>query len=404
MYSSDAPPASQNSPSSPAGVHRSQRTPHRHTPYERHNNHYQLDGENFTGNSTSPSQPGGARAQYPAYTMPGSGGLGYDRTPFTPVNNYVVNPAIRVPSVATMVNVDKLSNDYGLGGSQRQLAHNFCKLPDEDRAVTMYMRLLHTEEQNNAILQELQDTNDRISVIGQYCTQNWTPSKAQEKLLKSLLKHFIIRPISSYSNLTDIAKTYVFDHAKRLRLELYKEDPTVKEVVNDFLTAENNTVRSALRKAVFASVKEKSTLSAFGKKIVNTYHLPVIPHSAPDNILACLALMRKTAGPLAKKPTQRGGDTGFWATLEAALDDLFKKNGNSRESEEWLKWEKDIIAEDDAKYIRYGAETSARTRDEIDAAMSSQDPRDDSDDEDYRDGRNVNMSQLGDLGSLGVSG
>lgn len=48
----------------------------------------------------------------------------------------------------------------------------------------------------------------------------------------------------------NLSQTYIYDHAKRLRLELYKQDPTVKTVIQHLLAVENGNVRSALRKLV----------------------------------------------------------------------------------------------------------------------------------------------------------
>lgn len=44
---------------------------------------------------------------------------------------------------------------------------------------------------------------------------------------------------------------------------------------------------------------------------------------------------REVARPLVNKEVARGGDTGFWSRLERALDALFDKNGNERDSPEW---------------------------------------------------------------------
>jgi hypothetical protein len=97
-------------------------------------------------------------------------------------------------------------------------------------------------------------------------------------------------------------------------------------------------------------------LETFTKKIVQAYHLPTIPASPPQDIMACMALMvrsrshllfkmyhqclgqRKIAKPLLKKDSQRGGDTGFWRDIEAELDVLFDKNGNQRDSPAWRKY------------------------------------------------------------------
>ncbi|KAJ7349727.1 hypothetical protein DFH08DRAFT_863010 [Mycena albidolilacea] len=221
--------------------------------------------------------------------------------------------------------------------------------------------------------------------------------------------------VFSYSNLIPIVQTYIHDHAKRLHLELYKQDPTVKAFVHDLLAVENNAVRSAIRKAIFLSVKEKTDLKTFSKKIVNGYHLPTIPSTPQKDIMACLALMRQVARPLAKKASTRGGDTGFWTNLEAELDDLFEKNGNNRDDSKWREWEQDIIDADDRRYLRRGAESNARTQEEIDAAVlvgpasgsatvAASAPGSDGEDGDAQglEERDVNIPGLGDLAALSV--
>ncbi|KAJ7436186.1 hypothetical protein FB451DRAFT_1379084 [Mycena latifolia] len=231
-------------------------------------------------------------------------------------------------------------------------------------------------------------------------------TRDDQKLLKSLLQHYIIRPLTSYNNLVSLSETYIHDHAKRLHLELYKTDPTIKTVI-------------------WASLKEKMTLMDFSKKIISTHHLPTILTTPPKDIMACLALMRKVVHPLLGKETTRGGDTGFWTNMEKELDHLFKKNGNSRTNADWIKWEQEIIDQDNCKYNRYAAESHARTCEEIDAAglpgggealtgpaaddgarpAANDEARSvancgDDEDQDTRDGRDVNVSALGDLASL----
>ncbi|KAJ6610274.1 hypothetical protein B0H10DRAFT_1953980 [Mycena sp. CBHHK59/15] len=240
---------------------------------------------------------------------------------------------------------------HGLDNAQCTSAHDLSKLSLEDCLITLYLRLLCAENQNSHIHRELQVTQSTITTVWEYCTQNWKPSKQQQ-------------PITSYNNLVDIAETYVHDHSKRLNLQLYQTDPMVKS-------------------QVFAGVKAKQLLTAFGDKVVKKYHLPTIPNMLPIEILACLALMRKITLLLMTDEAQRahGGDYGFW-------------------------WEKEIVAEDDAKYVRQGAESSARTRSDTNAAMSAATTDgfsdDDDDDENSCDGREVNLSELDNLAALGM--
>ncbi|KAJ7835054.1 hypothetical protein B0H13DRAFT_2369511 [Mycena leptocephala] len=370
---------SQSPSSDSSGILRTQRTPSRHSPYRRghHSGPSRGGGENF--NPMGPGHPGDFNAQYPAYNGNSSAGYGM---PFTPVHNY--EPSRRLSSIALI-----------------------AKLP-----MTFLSSAARTAQSPCS-----SDSSAHVQAIGTYCMQNWRPSKQQVKLLKSLLRHYIIRPLTSYSNLIPIVETYIHDHAKRLHLELYKQDPTVKAFVHDLLTVENNAVGSAIRKVIFLSVKEKTDLETFSKKIVNGYHLPTIPSIPPKDIMACLGLM--VARPLAKKASTRGGDTGFWTNLEAELDNLFEKNGNNRDGPKWREWEQDIINADNSRYLRRGAESNARTQEEIDAAVlagpasggetaaasaATAAPGSDDEDGDAQglEERDVNIPALGDLAALSV--
>ncbi|KAJ7463933.1 hypothetical protein FB451DRAFT_1403326 [Mycena latifolia] len=401
---------SRSSPSSPPsqGPARTYRSPHRWTPYDsdRHSGH-RRSSENVPPSPMGPGQQGG---DFSGQYMPYAGSSGsFDRTPFSTLQNH--GHEGRLPALTTIVNVDELSTEYGLNSAQRKAAHAFCK-SGEDRAILMYLRLLRTEQQNNEIQEQLQALQTQLTAVGEFCTEAWKPSKEQSKLLKSLVRHYIIRPITSYTNLVSIVETYIFDHAKTLRLELYKKDPTAKTVVRELLIAENNAVRSGVRKAVFSSVEEKATLMSFSTKMITSHHLPTVPTVPPQDIMACLALMRQVARPLIGKETSRGGDTGFWSNIERELDKLFEKNGNERDSPEWRKWEKEIINHDNSKYNRRAAESDARTQAEIDAAVLASDDAapgasgvvapgaSEVDDESTHEDRTVNMTALGDLASL----
>ncbi|KAJ6467081.1 hypothetical protein C8R47DRAFT_33467, partial [Mycena vitilis] len=261
----------------------------------------------------------------------------------------------------------------------------------------IFVRLQHTENQSNELQRQIAGLQSKLESVGAFCAESWKPSGEQIKLLKSLLRHYIIRPITSYSNLVPIVKTYILDHARSLRLELYKTDPTVKTAIHDLLGVENGSVRSALRKLVFASVKGKIPLMKFSKKTIDAYHLPTIPDTPPQGIMACLAFFRKVAHPLAHKTYARGGDSGFWRDVEKGLDVLFEKNGNDRSSREWLEWEKQIIDEDNCRYNRSGAETSARSQEDIDVATRPRGAGNESDEEDeVPEDRDISVDGLGD--------
>ncbi|KAJ7340739.1 hypothetical protein DFH08DRAFT_1012878 [Mycena albidolilacea] len=262
---------SESPPPSSLSLHRNRHSSPRHTPYNSEHRPHRNGNENFN--------PPGIR--------PGS----------IIIASHLLHTQdlSRLPSLTTLVNVDEFSSQYGLNNGQRKAVHAFCKMSSEDRAVTIFLRLLRMERQNDEIQVQMQQVQSHLDNIAAFCVQNWKPSPEQVKLLKSLLRHYIIRPVISYNNLVPLVETYILDHAAQLRLGLYKDDPTVKTVVNALLVKENGNTRSAIRKLVWTSLTERSSLETFTKKIVQAYHLPTIPASPPQDIMACMALMRKIA-------------------------------------------------------------------------------------------------------------
>ncbi|KAF7364702.1 hypothetical protein MVEN_00340000 [Mycena venus] len=369
--------SSESPPPLSLGVQRIRSSPQRSTPYNL--DHRPRRNENY--DPIGPGHPGNFHSQYLPYSGNASS-AGYDRTTLSMMQN--IDHSNRLPALTSLVNVDELSAEYGLDTTQRKAAHVFCKMSSEDRAMTIFLRLLRSECRSDEIQGQIQQMQSHLDNIAAFCIQSWKPSPEQV--------------------------TYIMDHTTALRLGLYKDDPTVKAVVNALLVKENSNTRSAIRKWVWSSLTEKVSLESFAKKVVDAYHLPVIPAKPPQDIMASIALMRKVAQPLLKKESQRGGDTGFWRDLEAELDVLYEKNGNQRDSPAWLKWEQEIIEKDNRKYNRSAVERNARTQQEIDAAVlpGSRTPDNvaapgTSDNDDHlstHEDREVHISGLGDLAAL----
>ncbi|KAJ7836590.1 hypothetical protein B0H13DRAFT_2368653, partial [Mycena leptocephala] len=170
---------------------------------------------------------------------------------------------------------------------------------------------------------------------------------------------------------------------------------------------------------IFLSVKEKTDLETFSKKDCERLPLaydPEHPAKGHHGLLGSHAPGRSSVG---QKASTRGGDTGFWTNLEAELDNLFEKNGNNRDGPKWREWEQDIINTDNSRYLRRGAESNARTQEEIDAAVlagrasggetaaasaATAAPGSDDEDGDAQglEERDVNIPALGDLAALSV--
>ncbi|KAJ7469074.1 hypothetical protein FB451DRAFT_1177070 [Mycena latifolia] len=378
-----------------SGPRRTFRSPRRHSPYA-HGSH-RRGSENR--NPLGPTSSGDFSSQYAPYNNGSSGSTGdYERAPFYTVahfdSNYDMQPR-RLPALTTM---------YGLDNSQCRAPHNFSKLSSDVRAVSLFLRLLQTEQQYRELRQDVQTEGSR----GDH--RYLLPAKLNAlEETTPLLRHYIIRPITSYTNLVAIVETYIHDHATQLHLELYKQDPIVRSVVHELLSAENHSIRSALRKLIFSV------------KVVNGYHLATIPAKPPKNIMACLALTRKVARALVSKESARGGGTGFWANLERELDMLFEKNWNKRENAKCLRW-LDGRSKSSVKMIRGIFITASKTvlgprRRSMQRSLPpllmpppppsgpSTIPRPDGDDEntgelETLDGRDLSISGLGDLAAL----
>ncbi|KAJ6538918.1 hypothetical protein B0H10DRAFT_2245516 [Mycena sp. CBHHK59/15] len=270
-----------------------------------------------------------------------------------------------------VVNIDKLANEAHLSSAHRLAAHAFSKLNTEDRIITCYIQGLQNDEKIDSILSSLDATNKGLATIGTFMNETWALTSNQEKILKALLKHYLIMPHVSYRNITGHVQSYILRHLVTLHLGLYKSDPTVKRVINVFLGQQNNNIKSAFRKLIFNSVEQKMALKSFGMKILNAYHLPDIPDIVPQATSAAFALMRDVAAPLVAHKTERmkGADTGFWQGLEDALEKLYDAHGNDRKSSAWLQWENNIIAQDNSRYKRTNAGDQAHTRTEVDNAL-----------------------------------
>ncbi|KAJ7792013.1 hypothetical protein B0H13DRAFT_2394102 [Mycena leptocephala] len=227
---------SQTTSSSP-GAQRTYRSPLRHTPYNSDNRRHRSHDENwnYTGTGIGPGQSGDFGNQYPPYDSGVNGP--FERTPGPLSTSQNFDHPRRLRALTTLVNIDEVSTQYGLQNAQRKAAHSFSKRGRHHDNVIP--RILRMEQQNDEIQGQIQGLQTHLDNIAEYCTQTWKPSKQQVvEIAQGLLRHYIIRPITSYSNVVPIVETYIHDHAKRLHLELYKQDPTVKAAVNELLVAE----------------------------------------------------------------------------------------------------------------------------------------------------------------------
>ncbi|KAJ7325594.1 hypothetical protein DFH08DRAFT_941319 [Mycena albidolilacea] len=353
------------------GPQRTQRSPLRTHPYlttpmQVRRQHSDSDMENI-----DPSSSQSSAMHYPLYTAES-----FQNSPHNRFEGQFSGSLGRLPTLTSIVNVDKMVNDAQLGSVHRRAVHAFTKLDTDDRMMTLYVYTLQNESKLDALLVALGETNKTLLDLKVFMNENWKLTEEQEKLVKALLRHYLIKPLSSYQTISGYVQTYILKHPATLHLELYKTDPTVKESVNAFITTQINNVKSGFRKALFNSVTPGKIMSlkAFACKILDAYHLPVVPDTPPQDLLATLALMREIAGPLvaeaAKPARQRGADTGFWAKLEEELEALYTEHGQDRKSPGWLMWEENLIEADSNRYRRANAADGAHTRTELDQALT----------------------------------
>ncbi|KAI0362302.1 hypothetical protein OH77DRAFT_1416538 [Trametes cingulata] len=231
--------------------------------------------------------------------------------------------------------------------------YNFQSLDLDGKLNTIFTHLIKLEEMHAGLQAQCEALDGRFNTLEKLCEQAWQPSKAQTKLIRSLIRHYLVKPISSYSGLPGCVKRYIKANPGKFRLELYTTDSTVRTTVNTHVNDLVSQMKSAFRKAVFASCKSQISLQSFARNMLDNYHLPAIPAEAPLSILGTLAMMRKIANPLAQTAQRgRGGDTGFWRAVDAALDEQYKATSSKDRDNDagWIDWAKAKVEEDRALF------------------------------------------------------
>ncbi|KAI0629204.1 hypothetical protein C8Q77DRAFT_1161385 [Trametes polyzona] len=257
--------------------------------------------------------------------------------------------------------------------AERGTVLRFNQMHVNEKLTVLFMHVLRLSHDIKEVALHAVDTDRRLDHIENLSQRAWQPSKAQNKLFRSLVRHFLIKPISSYQTLPEYIKNYIVDNAKKLRLGLYLVDKTVKATVNECINDITTQMKSAFRKAVFASCNNKIPLHSFARNMVDNYHLPAIPADIPVAILGTMALMREIAEPLAKQPNSKKGDTGFWSGVQEELDNLYEtfKSNDRYSNPEWLRWASDKVKEDARRFPVGRGRFAAATREELDQALGS---------------------------------
>ncbi|KAI0739723.1 hypothetical protein C8Q80DRAFT_1274761 [Daedaleopsis nitida] len=296
-------------------------------------------------------------------------------------SNLEINPltAQHPGAPAGHLDVERLISQHNLD-DQRHFICNFRMMSINDKLTYLLIHGLMSETNTSQVLQTQFSIQQRLNKLEKVCVLAWMPSPAQTKLLRGLIRHYIINPIGSYNDIPQLVQDYLMDieHARKLRLELYHSDMTVRTTVNDMISDATSDIKSDFRKAIFNSCENNVSLKATARNLMDNYYLPVIPDEVPRPILATLALLRKIAAPLVGKKNSRGGDTGFWDDAEDNLEDLYNANGKERTTgPKWGEWENSTIAEDMEKFTGSGGRKrrgrkrgkKAATRAELNAVL-----------------------------------
>ncbi|CDO69728.1 hypothetical protein BN946_scf184687.g13 [Trametes cinnabarina] len=239
--------------------------------------------------------------------------------------------------------------------AQRNMVRDFSKMSTDQKLVVLFMQQLRLENQIGALGGDITALEPRFAHIEQCTALAWQPSKAQmlctQKLCRSFVRHYLAKPLSSYVNIGNLVR-YIRKNAERMRLRIYCEDMTARVTLNHYIDDQCSQLKSAFRKSIFKSCKNKIPLASFGRNVLNNYHIPIVPEEVPIPVLGTLALLREIADPLSKKKNLKGADTGFWTTVEEHLKKLYNdlETKGRVTDEKWLEWAREMIKKDAAKF------------------------------------------------------
>ncbi|KAJ3542934.1 hypothetical protein NM688_g5921 [Phlebia brevispora] len=253
--------------------------------------------------------------------------------------------------------IDSVCNEFGfMEGPERTLIHQVSLISPEKQILILLAETLQIKNNLTAVQEDVADLKKLITKIDKNTAQAWKLSPAQTSIVKKIVRHYLIRPVPSYTKFINLAVlSYIKANCVKFQLGNWNEDSVVRETVAGFAQSYQNTQKSNLRKTyqIFTAVQKKESLDHFTTRMINKYYI----HGRPSeitrrSIMAQLALARKIAAPLAQKTSARGADTGFWKDMHKELRTLTTENGGAKRTnnDKWKKWEDAIIADDVKKY------------------------------------------------------
>ncbi|OSD07170.1 hypothetical protein PYCCODRAFT_1463471 [Trametes coccinea BRFM310] len=318
-------------------------------------------------NATQSMEMDSIEARFPAYSTgqmpwPGAASAGHD-----------VAQHASVTDPFTMLSpreLETLIANFHLD-AEREMISEFSKMSTDQKLVVLFMQQLRFDKQVSLLSADITSLEPRFAHIEKCTGLAWQPSKAQMKLCRSFVRHYLAKPLSSYVSIGNLVRKYIRNNAERMRLRIYREDMTARVTLNHYIDDQCSQLKSAFRKSIFKSCTNKIPLLSFGRNVLNNYHIPIVPEEVPIPVLGTLALLREIADPLSKKKNAKGADTGFWTTVEERLQTLYNGLGNKERvtDAKWLEWAREMIKKDEIKFPVRGAELPPMSRDEISASV-----------------------------------
>ncbi|KAI0739793.1 hypothetical protein C8Q80DRAFT_1274813 [Daedaleopsis nitida] len=278
-----------------------------------------------------------------------------------PQNHRPQHPSGATSSARTgLADLELLFTKFNINSQLRPTVYSYAQMPPDDKLNALFMLLLRVESKVEKHDKAVNDINRHMNKIKKLCALAWVPSPAQEKLCHALTRHYLVKPIGSYTSIPKLVKSYIKDHAKEMRLGLWYEDDTVKATLTKLLHELASQMKSLFRKAIFTSCKKSVPLKSFAKNMFENYHAPKVPSDIPRISLATFAMLHEIALPLSRQKNQKGSDTGFWKAVEAELDRLWREFGKNRNDQKWLEWIKMMINADEKQFNPSGRSRSQR--------------------------------------------
>ncbi|RDX43346.1 hypothetical protein OH76DRAFT_1487928 [Lentinus brumalis] len=269
----------------------------------------------------------------------------------------MAQPAWGTPSAQTLPpdSISRMATHLQLADKERQSLHAFNKLDDSRKLLELYASMLKSRQDSTQILEGLKGIQKRQDDLERLVGKRWELTNNHKEALKVLVAHYVASPQPSYNDLLSSLEKYIIKHAAALTLEQYVDNKVVRTAVNGYLGTEINNKKNQYRKLIFTSVLNKVALNRIAEEIIKNWHTKPKPQVLSDKWLAQIALEREIAVPIAHIKSAKGGDTGFWRTVNARVKKLHEQNGTSRKDARWIEWQTGIISADREKFPDIGA-------------------------------------------------